>query len=502
MTQDPSQWPLDLPRSGRDPISFAVDHLDPTLFREYDLRGRLDPRAPERSEPVHEFVANRLGRAFGTFLGQRGQVAVAVGHDSRSYSEKLATAFAMGLLSTGRHVQFIGLATTPLVYFAQHHLGGIAGAAVSASHNPNGWAGFKLADQPSMTLGPTEIEELRRIAETREFVSGQGAYSEHIVLPSYVADLAQRVPRGTRRLRVVIDGGNSIAGPVVEQALQAVDYEVIPINLELDWSFPNHEPDPESVEARRQIGEAVRTHDADIGLSLDGDGDRLGVTDERGEIVWSDIVLALLAADSLSRHPGAPIVYDVKSSRAVADVVRARGGTPIIWKTGHSHIKTKAREVGAPFSGERSGHFFDAGDYYGFDDATYAALRIAQIVANSGQTVSEMVAELPQYMSTPTMHAHADDGVKYDVVERFRSAVADIGATDIIDVNGVRAEFDDGWFLVRASSNLPALVIVVEATTAHRLKELYNVVRQALDGMPEVDRTWDNDPFASVAAPG
>lgn len=489
-------WPLDFPRSGADPISYAIDHLDLSLFREYDLRGQLDPSPPTRDYALNEYVANRLGRAFGTYLARRGRTEVVVGHDSRSYSEKLATAFTLGLLSTGRTVRFIGVATTPLVYFAQHHLGGLAGVAVTASHNPNGWAGFKLAEEPSATLGPDQLLEMREIAQSRDFVRGEGAYSEHVVMPSYVEDLKNRVPLGSRRLRVVVDGGNSISGPVLAETLREAGYEVIALNEELDWTFPNHEPDPESVAARRQIGDAVVAHNADVGLSIDGDGDRLGVTDEKGAIVWSDLVLAILAKDSLSRHPGASIVYDVKCSRAVTDVIASEGGVPVMWKTGHSHIKAKAREIGAPFSGERSGHFFDAGDYYGFDDAVYAALRFAQIASDANTSVSGIVAELPHYESTPTMHAHCADDVKYEVVDRVMAVAAELNPPPtIVDVNGVRAEFPDGWFLIRASSNLPALVIVVEATTQPRLRELYDTARSILDAMPDVGKEWENDPY-------
>jgi phosphomannomutase/phosphoglucomutase len=486
-------WPLELPRSGDDPVSFAIDFLEPGIFREYDLRGTVSAVAPDRSDPLNEFVANRIGRAFGTYLRRREIAEVVVGHDSRSYSERLATAFVIGLLSTGLDVAFVGLATSPMVYFAQHHLGGIAGVAVTASHNPNGWSGFKLSELPSTTLGPAEIAEVHELARSRAFVTGTGSYREVPVLDAYVADIASRVA-AERPLKIVIDGANSISGPVLARALEAAGHEVVPINLELDWTFPNHEPDPEAVAAREQIGRAVLEHGADLGLSADGDGDRLGVTDADGAIVWSDLVLALLAKDTLSRHPAQPVVFDVKCSRAVGDVVREAGGIPVMWKTGHSHIKAKAAEISAPLSGERSGHFFDAGDYYGFDDAVYAAGRFAQYVAAAGRPLSELVGELPAYHSTPTMHAHCADDAKYGVVERFRAHAEGAGA-EIVDVNGVRAEFEDGWFLVRASSNLPALVIVVEATTPERLKALYDVVREGLGAMPEVDDAWVNDPY-------
>jgi phosphomannomutase / phosphoglucomutase len=488
-------WPPQLPKSGRDPITFATEFLPDSIFREYDIRGTTLAVAPDTSHSVNGFVANRLGRAFGTYLAQRGHSEIAVGHDSRSYSEALALAFIAGLLSTGRTVRNIGLATSPMVYYSQHALGGIAGTVVTASHNPNGWAGFKLAAEPSVTLGPEEIAEVKEIAESRDFTRGEGSYVEVSLLNEYVDEVVARVG-AMSSLHVVLDGGNSISGAVAQRVFEAAGHRVTPVNLELDWTFPNHEPDPEAVAARRQIADAVLECNAEAGFSFDGDGDRLGVTDEAGEIVWSDLVLALMARDALERHPGASIVYDVKCSRAVTEVIRSSGGVPVMWKTGHSHIKAKAREIGAPFSGERSGHLFDAGDYYGFDDAIYAGLRCAQIIAKSGSKVSELVQGLPHYVTTPTMHAHCPDEVKYSVIDALRPYVASVpGVQEIIDVNGIRAEFAEGWFLVRASSNIPALVIVVEATTDSGLRALYDIVRQGLAQHPEVEGTWDNDPF-------
>jgi phosphomannomutase/phosphoglucomutase len=493
-----STWPENLPRSGNDPISYATGHLAEDIFREYDLRGTTAANPPDPADSLNTYVANRLGRAFGTYLDRRGLSEIAVGHDSRSYSEPLATAFVAGLLATGRSVRFIGLATSPMVYFAQNVLGGIAGTAVTASHNPNGWAGFKLSDKASMTLGPEEIAEVREIAESRAFVAGEGRYTEVRLLEQYVGEVVTRVGPA-QPLHVVLDGGNSVSGPIVQRAFEAAGHDVTMLNVELDWTFPNHEPDPEAVAARREVADAVKAGGADVGLSLDGDGDRLGVTDEHGAIVWSDLVLAIMARDSLGRHPGASIVYDVKCSRAVGEVIEKAGGIPVMWKTGHSHIKAKAHELGAPFSGERSGHFFDAGDYFGFDDAVYAALRFAKIVSDSDESVSELVSALPQYVSTPTMHAHCDDDRKYAVVDEFRAVAEHApGLEKIIDVNGVRAEFSDGWFLVRASSNLPALVIVAEATTEERLQGLYHIVRDGLTQIAGVSSIWENDPFAET----
>jgi phosphomannomutase/phosphoglucomutase len=495
----PSSWPYDLPRSGRDAITLATGALDGSLFREYDIRGRVDPSPPDAAYPLNPFVAQRIARAFGTWLREHAIAEVVVGYDGRSYSEPLASAVVLGLLGAGLDVTNIGLATTPMVYFAQHRRGGVAGVSVTASHNPNGWAGMKLALTPTVTLGPDEIAAVERIARSRELASGHGTYREESFTQDYVHYLARLVP-APHPLRVVVDGANSVAGPIAIQALEAAGYDVVRLNEELDWSFPNHEPDPESLEARIQVGEEVTATAAACGVSFDGDGDRLGVTDDTGAMVYSDTVLAILARDVLARHPGSPIVFDVKCSRVVSDVVEANGGRPVMWKTGHSLIKAKMQEVGAPFAGERSGHFFDAGDYLGFDDAIYTALRFLHIVAEDRTTVSALTAALPRYSGTPTMQADCPDADKYRVVERFAEFAATVGARELIRVNGVRAEFDDGWLLVRASSNLPALVMIAEATSDARLAELYDLLRTGLGRSPEVGEAWHNDPWQRVPA--
>lgn len=487
-------WPYPLDRSGRDAISFTTDFLDESIFREYDIRGRVQVSDVDRSVPLNEFVAGRVGRAFGTYLRDADIRRVVVGYDGRSYSERLANAVVLGLLSTGLDVVNIGLATTPLVYFAQHEFGDVAGVSVTASHNPNGWSGFKLARDPRITLGPDAIAEVAAFARDRTFARGPGTYTERSVTERYMSYLASAVP-AVRPLRVVVDGANSIAAPIGCAVLERAGYDVVPINRELDWTFPNHEPDPESVAGREQLRMAVLTDNADCGVAFDGDGDRLGLTDDRGEIVWADATLALLARDVLRRHPGSPIVFDVKCSRTVPDVVEAAGGVPVMWKTGHSLIKMKMQELGAPFAGERSGHFFDAGDYLGFDDAIYSALRLLRAVGESGKSASELRTELPQYAGTPTMHADCADAAKYDVVNAFAAFAEGVGASEIIRVNGVRAEFPDGWFLVRASSNLPALVIVAEAKDQTRLRQLYRLLRQGLARFPEVNDVWHNDPW-------
>lgn len=494
-----SDWPLPLPRSGRDAISLARDILDVSVFREYDVRGRVAFSLP-LTDGLNEFVVNRIARAFGTALAAKGIERVVVGYDSRCYSEALAQALTVGLLSTGRDVTSVGLATTPMLYFAQHQLGGTAGVNVTASHNPNGWAGLKLSYAPSTTLGPPEIAELAEIAKARHFTTGSGTYHEKSITYRYIDHLAKALP-AARPLAVVVDGANGIAGPIAEMALQQAGHHVTAVNQDLDWTFPNHEPDPENLAARVQIQHAVVDSHADCGFSLDGDGDRLGVTDGNGNIVWSDSVLAILARDVLARYPGSSIVYDVKCSRAVADVISRYGGTPVMWSTGHSLIKAKMREIGAPFAGERSGHFFNACDYYGYDDAIYASLWFLKLISGSGDSVADTVSELPRYYGTPTMQATCPDDKKYQVIEKFADYAESIGAREVLRINGVRAEFSDGWLLARASSNLPALVLLAEATDPGRLRHLYGLLREGLDKFGEVDSTWVNDPFASSPPP-
>jgi phosphomannomutase len=501
MAADSGTWPYPLPSSGNDAVAMATRPLAGSLFREYDIRGRVRFAPPTPELPIDEFSVKRIGRAFGTSLRATGFTHVVVGFDGRSYSEPLANAVILGLLSTGIDVTNIGLATTPMVYFAQHHLGGTAGVAVTASHNPNGWAGLKLAHAPSLTLGPEGIRELADIAASGRVARGSGRLTERSVTDAYVAELAKRLP-APGPATVVVDGGNSVAGPIAEMALSQAGYTVFPINRELDWTFPNHEPDPESVAARAQIQRAVLQRRADCGLSFDGDGDRLGVTDERGGIVWADTLLAVLARDALTRHPGAPIVFDVKCSRAVPETILAAGGVPVMWKTGHSHIKNKLREIGSPFGGERSGHFFDSGDYYGFDDAVYAALRLMRVATEAGLSMCELRDSLPRYSIGPTMHAHCPDERKYDVVEEFAARVATLGAREVVRINGARVEFDDGWVLVRASSNIPALVVVAEADTDERLHDMYRIAKDVLDSIADVDPSWENDPWNGEVAGG
>ncbi len=492
-------WPYPLPGSGHDAVSHLRAAPPEGVFRSSDVRGEV--AGPMDFDPgmLTPFGANVLGRAFGTALDRRGITAVVVGHDSRAYAPVLAGALIEGLLSTGREVVALGLATTPMVYFAQHHLDVPAAVAVTASHNPNGWAGFKLSTAASTTLGSEGIGELHQLANSGDFARGRGTYLEHSVTAEYIDDVARRSP-ASARLRVVVDGGNGIAGPIAAAGFAAAGHDVIPINLELDWRFPNHEPDPEVLDARRQLSAAILEHGADLGVALDGDGDRLGVSDGRGEVVYADRVVALLARDVLARRPDSTILYDVKCSRLVGDVVRAAGGHPVMGRTGHSHIKQQMQALEAPFAGERSGHIFDAVDHFGFDDAIHAGLRLAAVIGAAGRPLSSLVDELPRYRSSPTMQAPCPDTAKEAAVERIAARIVSLAsAEEVIRVDGIRAEFPDGWVLVRASSNMPGLVVLCEGRDDAALLRYYRLLRAAIDPDPAVGDTWLNDTLAAEA---
>ncbi len=499
ITPDPS-WPHPLPGSGHDAVSHLRATPPASIFRAYDVRGEVAGPMDVDASLLTTFGANVLGRAFGTALERQGIATVAVGHDSRAYAPGLAGALIEGLLSTGREVVVLGLATTPMVYFAQHHLEVAAAVAVTASHNPNGWAGFKLSTAPSTTLGPDGIAELRELADAGTFARGRGTYVERSVTDDYIQDLAARSP-APAPLKVVVDGGNGVAGPIAAASFAAAGHEVVPINLELDWRFPAHEPDPEVLAARRQLAAAVEAHGADLGVAFDGDGDRLGVSDERGETVYADRLVALLARDVLARHPGSTILYDVKCSRLVGDVVRAAGGHPVMGRTGHSHIKQQMQALGAPFAGERSGHIFDGVDHLGFDDAVHAGLRLAAVLARADGSLSALVYALPAYRSSPTMQAPCPDAAKDAAVERIAERLLRLAdPEEVVRVDGIRLEFADGWLLVRASSNMPGLVVLCEAKDEAGLLGYYRLLRAAIDPHAEVGGTWLNDTLAEAAA--
>jgi len=464
----------------------AVD-VSPYIFREYDLRGRV----PEELTPP---VVYAIARGFGTLLVESDVKECVLGYDSRSSSREFAGVSAQALRDSGVDVVNVGMSLSPSLYFSQHHLGIAGGFMVTASHNPEGWNGFKLSQAPSTTLEPPDVKRLREIVDSRKFASGKGTYREEPTRHAYV-DMLVGKAHLERPLRVAVDCGNGTAGYFCWDLLQRIGCRVFQLYCDVDPAFPHHFPNPSDLAARTRLKE-VMTHpyvNAEIGLGYDGDGDRLGVLDERGENVWTDRVLILLVRQLLRQKPGAKVVFDVKCTRALSEEIEAGGGIPIMERTGHSYIKSRVRREQAALGGERSGHIFFAHEYYGYDDALFASLKLLEYLSGRDEPVSAVLESTPQYVTSPEIHAHCPDGEKYRVVDELVKEFQAEYGDRVITVNGARVEFDDGWGLVRASSNLPELVLIFEAKTEKRMKDIRRIFRKKMSRFPEVAEKWEND---------
>jgi phosphomannomutase/phosphoglucomutase len=464
---------------------YEMAFIERSMFREYDIRGLVNDRE------LNPGSAELIGKAYGTFLDKRGVVDVVVGFDSRYGSEEIKNGMVRGLMATGRNVIEIGMCLTPMMYWAQYRLKARGGAMITGSHNPKGWSGLKLACGFSYTLIGGELEELFESIQTESFVHGSGSRKEVDVREEYGNDLAGRVSLA-KPLRVVVDAGNGTAGAIAPAILRKAGMDVIEQFCDLDIEFPNHEPDPAMLETVEMLGARVRSERADMGFAFDGDGDRLGVVDEQGNVIWPDRYLILLARQVLERNPGGKIVFDVKCSQALEDDIADHGGVPIMWKTGHSHIKAKLHEEEGLLAGEMSGHIFFVENYYGFDDGLYSALRFAEYVSHIGAALSDIVASTPYYVSTPTIHADCPDNEKYRIVDDLTRRLKE-DFPRVIDINGARVAFEDGWGLVRASSNMPILVLRFEAKSQERLDEIKGIFRRYLDMYPEIGKRWHNE---------
>jgi phosphomannomutase/phosphoglucomutase len=470
--------------------TLAMANLEPTMFREYDLRGRVN------ESELNEYSVAVIAKAYGTMLRNRGIDDAVVGYDLRPHSEELSGVAIQALRSTGVNIVAIGRVLTPTLYSAQYYYNTEGGMMLTASHNPSGWLGFKLALGLSRTFGPHEMQELKALTVSESFAGGAGGLREENYIPRYIQDVTSRVSI-ERPIKALVNAGNGTAGPIVPAILREAGCEVAEFLTEPDLEFKRYFPNPSLQEMMDDTAEQTVKHGADIGFAFDGDGDRLGVTDERGEIVWPDRYMILLSREILKKSPGAYIVYDVKSSRALGEDIKAHGGKPFMWRTGHSYIKEKLHELNSPLAGEMSGHiFFGAPIYYGFDDATMAALKLAELLAKEERSFSELVAETPAYVSTPTLQAACADEVKYRVVSELTAGFIDEGYNVVMFENnpayGARVEFEDGWGLVRASSNLPVLVMRFEAETRERLEEIQNLFRRKFSAYPEIGQTWES----------
>lgn len=468
----------------------ASTGLAPKIFRECDIRGifGLDLDAA---------TAEAVGRAFASVLGGAGAASpVVCGHDNRVSSEALYAAVIRGLTAAGRDVAAIGLAVTPMMYFGVRCLRARAGAMVTASHNPPEFNGIKLADAAGTLFGD-RIHQLRSIAcdAARAAASAadgagagaspsEGKVAVQEIRGAYTAMLAEKIRLGPRRLRVVVDCGNGTAGAFTPAVLRRWGCDVVPLYCDLDPAFPHHHPDP--VEPRNLVDliQAVQEERADLGIGLDGDGDRVGVVDDRGEILWGDLLMALFWREILPAHPGSIALVEVKCSQALVDEIRRLGGRPEWTKTGHALVQARMREVGAVFAGEMSGHMFFADEYYGYDDAIYAAGRLLRMLSHTDRPLSALASEIPRYRTTPEVRVACPDEKKFGIVaaltDRFRRRY------EVIDVDGARVVFPDGWALVRASNTQPALVLRAEGTTPGALARAMRVVDDALRAEPDV----------------
>ncbi|MCD4690018.1 phosphomannomutase/phosphoglucomutase [bacterium] len=445
------------------------------IFREYDIRGVVD-------RDLTEDVVRDIGKGFGTYVLRHGGKTASLGGDVRLSTPRFRELITEGLTSVGANVVDIGTVPTPALYFTLFELPVDASLMITGSHNPPDMNGFKLNLGPASVYG-AEIQRIREIIEQGDFESGEGTRTTAEILESYTEAIRERIHL-ERPLKVVVDCGNGCGSLVAEELLKSIGCEVIPLYCEPDGNFPNHHPDPTVVEYITDLIAAVKEHGADIGIGYDGDADRVGTVDENGDFVFADKMLALLAREILAKGP-AEIIFDVKCSQALVEDIEAHGGTATMWKTGHSLLKEKIRETGAPMGGEMSGHMVLADDFHIMDDAIYASCRILQMLSRTSESLSTMVESIPHYCATPEIRGETiDDATKFEMVEK---AVEFFKANyDVIDVDGVRILFGDGWGLVRASNTQPVIVMRFEARTEERLAEIQKLVTDKLREYGEI----------------
>ncbi len=455
------------------------------LFREYDLRGIV-------GKELTADIAERVGRAYATHVQRRGAKTVTVGRDGRLSSPDLYRALVKGLLAGGLNVVDIGICPSPLVYFSLHTLPVDGGIMITGSHNAAEYNGFKICVGKEAIHGE-EIQSLRRVMEEGKFVSGQGTLTEHPIIPDYLAYIKNSFAGvNAKRLHVVIDCGSGVAALIAKDALELLGCKVTGLYCELDGRFPHHHPDPTVLENLSDLMQAVKDNKADVGIGYDGDADRIGTVDEHGNVLWGDRLMVVYSRDILAVKPGSTIISEVKASQSLYDDIAKRGGRPVMWKTGHSLIKAKMKEEKAVLAGEMSGHMFFADRYFGYDDAVYASCRLIEILAKGVKPLSTLVADLPDTTVTPEIRVDLPDTIKFDVAKRVRERFEMYAKTgkglgqdqrtirELVTIDGVRAIFDDGWGLIRASNTQPALVLRFEAATSAKLDAIRAIVESEL----------------------
>lgn len=454
--------------------------FDPTVLREYDIRGII-------GETLGPDDARAIGRSFGTMLGRAGGKTVAVGYDGRVSSPMLEHALVEGLTASGCDVVRIGLGATPMLYYAEASSEEVdGGIQITGSHNPPNYNGFKMVFQGRPFFG-ADIQELGRIAAAGDWADGAGEVVSRDILGEYVERLLEGLagidPAALEGIRVGWDAGNGAAGPALEALAERLPGEHHLLFTDVDGHFPNHHPDPTVEENLADLRALVAEKKLDFGVAFDGDGDRIGAIDGEGRIIWGDQLLMIYAEDVLKSHPGATIIADVKASRALFDHVSKHGGKPLMWKTGHSLIKSKMKETGAPLAGEMSGHVFFADEYYGFDDALYAGVRLLAASARLGKSVTELRSAMPEMLNTPEMRFQVDEARKFPAIAEISERLTTNPGPQVEEVNatdGVRVNTADGWWLLRASNTQDVLVARAESDSEEGLKRLIGQIDEQL----------------------
>lgn len=440
------------------------------IFREYDIRGAADRDLPDS-------LVTLIGKAIGTFLVRAGGKTIALSQDCRVHSPRIHAALKSGLLSTPVHVVDVGVGPTPLLYFSPIHLELDAGIQITGSHNPPEDNGIKLVAMGKSVYGQA-IQDLLELILKKDFVSGTGTSTTAETSAAYLDNARSHLRMGKRRCKVVLDAGNGAGGPLGLALYKSLGFDVVPLYCEMDGRFPNHHPDPTQPENLEELIATVKREGAEIGIAFDGDADRIGVVDPQGRIVWGDQLMILFARAILKEVPGATFVGEVKCSQSMYDEIERAGGKAIMWKVGHSLLKTKMKESGAVLAGEMSGHIFFAHRYLGYDDALYAGARLLEILSQSDELFSSYVDTLPVMINTPELRVEVPDDIKFELVRRtvehFRKLYP------VVDIDGVRVRYPKGWGLVRASNTQPALVMRFEAETAADLEKIQSEMSSAV----------------------
>ena len=449
--------------------------MNPGMFREYDIRGIA-------GKDMTEDDVFLIGKGVGTFIREHGRTKLTVGRDCRLTSDLYSEKVIEGLLSTGCDVIDIGVCPTPVLYFSIQHFNQEGGVMVTASHNPGEYNGFKLCIDLDSIHGK-DIQKILGIIKEKSFVTGNGSLSTADAVTPYLEFVENNITLAGP-IKVGIDAGNGTAGVVAVPLLKKLNCEVYDIYCDMDGTFPNHEADPTVEKNMQDLIALVKEKRLDIGIGYDGDGDRIGVVDEKGNIVYGDKLMIIFAREILSRKPGATFISEVKCSKAMYDDIEKHGGRAIMWKTGHSLIKKKMKEENAELAGEMSGHIFFADRYFGYDDATYASCRLLEILTKTGKKISELLSDVPRTYTTPEIRVECPDDKKFVVVQKITDYFRE--RYNVIDIDGVRVLFDDGWGLVRASNTQPALVLRFEALSESRLSEIRKLVESTLADIQKV----------------